>query len=67
MKILTSDKTGNRPEVTSCNRLMDYLENSEYTHVIIGVLMRLISLLFWSCQFTDIKKFEHRVEKKRNC
>ena len=25
--------------------------------------MRLISLLFWSCQFTDRKKFEHRVEK----
>ena len=31
MKILTSDKTGNRPVVTSCNRLIDYVENSEYT------------------------------------
>ena len=67
MKFSTSDKTGNRPEVPLYHRPMDYLEHCEYTHVIVEVPMSLILLLFESCQFTDRKKFQHRVEKKRNC
>jgi len=39
------------------------LEHWEFTHVIVWVPLRFISLLFWSCQFTDRKKFEHLVKK----
>ena len=67
MDFSSSDKTGNRPEVTLYHRSIDYLDYCEYTHVIVGVPMSLILLLFESSQFTDRKKVEHRVERKRNC
>ena len=62
MKILTSDKTGNRPVVTSCNRLIDYVENSEYTlncwsSYAIDIAVILVLSVYWH------KKFEHRVGK----
>ena len=63
MKNSTSGKTASRPEVTLCHRSIDYFEHCVYTHVIVWVPIRLISLLFRSYQFTDRKKFEHRVEK----
>ena len=32
MKLSTSDKTGNRPEVTLCDCFTDYFDQLKYTH-----------------------------------
>ena len=46
-----------------CDRSVGYLDQGEYTYIIMKVLIRVISLLLWSCQLTGKKKFEHRLKK----
>ena len=41
MKFSTSDKTGNRLEVTLFHHSIIYLEHCEHTHVIVGFPMSL--------------------------
>ena len=45
-----------------CVRSVEYLDQGEYTYIILKVLIR-ASLILWSCQLTDKKKFEHRLIK----
>ena len=42
---------------------MRYLDQGEYTYIILKVLIRVISLLLWSYQLTGKKKFDHRLKK----
>ena len=46
-----------------CDPSVWYLDQGEYTDIILKILIRVISLLLWSCQLTGKKKFEHRLKK----
>ena len=49
--------------MTECDWSVGCLDQWAYTHIILEVFVRVISLLLWSCQFTGKKKFEHRLKK----
>ena len=43
------------PEVSKCDHSVGYLDQREYTYIILKVLIRVISVLLWSCQLTGKK------------
>ena len=47
-----------------CDRLVGYLHRGKYTYIVLKVLIEVISLLLWSCQWTGKKKVRASTQKK---